>query len=185
MALPKHKNRYADIHNNGDPANDGVHVACALQCLNDLCATFGAADCPHGHDHSELQIDVAKRAMFSCCDNRFANNVRQVRSDCIIPIHSHQPQRWTCNETSADPKKAAQNPNYKANNDQIKGIDVSVGDRKKHDLSPTAPHEPEQNRSYCIQHNGLTSYKQNGDERINNPMLCFEPEQPVAQSVED
>ena len=32
------------IHNNGDPADDGVHVACALECLDQLCATFGAAD---------------------------------------------------------------------------------------------------------------------------------------------
>ena len=185
MALPEHEDRDADIHNNGDPADDGVHVACALECLDQLCATFGAADGAHGHDHSELQIDVAKRAMFSCCDDRLANNVRQVRSDRVIPIHSHQAQRRTCNETSAYAKKAAQNPNNKADNDQIKRIDVRVGDWEKHDLSPTAPHEPEQNRGYRIQNNGLTSYEQDGDDRIKNAMLRFEPVQPVAQNMED
>ena len=140
---------------------------------------------PTCHDHSELQIDIAKRAMFSCCDDRLANNVRQVRSDRVIPIHSHQAQRRTCNETSAYAKKAAQNSNNKADNDQIKRIDVRVGDWKKHDSSPTAPQEPEQNRGYRIQNNGLTSYEQDGDDRIKDAMLRFEPVQPVAQNMED
>ena len=126
MALPKHENRDADIHNNGDPADDGVHVACALECLDQLCAAFGAADGAQGHNHSELQIDIAQRAMLSCCDDRLANNVRQVRSDRVIPIHSHQAQRWTCDETSAYSKKATEDSNNKADNDQIKRVDVRV-----------------------------------------------------------
>ena len=101
---------------------------------------------PRAMINPELQIDVAQSAMFSCCDDRLANNVRQVRSDRVIPIHSHQAQRRTCDETSAYAKKAAQNSNNKPDNDQIKRIDVRVGDREKHDLSPTAAQEPEQNR---------------------------------------
>lgn len=31
----------------------------------------------------------------------------------------------------------------------------------------------------------MTGYEQNGEERIKNPMLRFEPEQPVAESMED
>src|SRR6187200_417468 len=104
--------------------------------------------------------------MFSCCDDRLADNVRQVGSDRVVPIHSHQSQRWTCNETSTYAKKAAENPDYKPNNNQINRIDVRVGDWEKHELSPTAPHEPEQERSYGIEDNGLTSYEQNGDECI-------------------
>ena len=139
MALPKHEDRNAEIHNNGDPADDAVHVACALECLDQLRAAFGTGDGAQCHDHSELQIDIAQRAMFSCCDDRLANNVRQVRSDRVIPIHSHQAQRRTCNETSAYAKKPAQNSNNKADDNQINRIDVRVGDRKKHDSSPTAP----------------------------------------------
>ena len=123
--------------------------------------------------------------MFSCCDDRLANNVRQVGSDGVVPIDSHQPQRRTCNETSAYAKKAAQNSNHKADKDQIKRVDVRVRDWKKHDSSPTALKEPEQNRGYRIQNNGLTSYEQDGHKRINDAMLRFEAVQPVAQNMED
>src|SRR5262245_52761806 len=117
--------------------------------------------------------------MFSCCDDRLANNVRQVCSDRVVPIHSHQAQRRTCNETSAYAEKAAQNSNNKADNDQIERIDVRVRDWKKHDSSPTAPQEPEQNRGYSIQGNGLTSYEQDRDDCIKDAMLCFEAVQPA------
>jgi hypothetical protein len=49
----------------------------------------------------------------------------------------------------------------------------------------TAPQEPEQNRGYRIQDNGLTSYEQDGDDRIKDAMLGFELVQPVAQNMED
>jgi hypothetical protein len=62
---------------------------------------------------------------------------------------------------------------------------VRVGDWKKHDSSPRAPQEAEQNRGYRIQDNGLTSYEQDGDDRIKDPMLGFELVQPVAQNMED
>jgi hypothetical protein len=60
-----------------------------------------------------------------------------------------------------------------------------VGDRKKHDSSPTAPQEPEQNRGNRIQNNGLTGYEQDGDDGINDAMLHFEPVQPAAQNMKD
>jgi hypothetical protein len=60
-----------------------------------------------------------------------------------------------------------------------------VGDWKKHDLFPTAPQQPEQNRGYRIQNNGLTSYEQDGDERIKDAMPRFELVQPAAQKMED
>jgi hypothetical protein len=60
-----------------------------------------------------------------------------------------------------------------------------VGDRKKHDSSPTAPQEPEQNRGNRIQNNGLTGYEQDGDYCINDAMLHFEPVQPAAQNMKD
>jgi hypothetical protein len=58
-----------------------------------------------------------------------------------------------------------------------------VRDWKKHDSSPAAPQEPEQNRGYRIQKNSLTSYEQNGDDRIKDAMLRFEPVQPTAQQM--
>jgi len=60
-----------------------------------------------------------------------------------------------------------------------------VRDWKKHDSPPTATQEPEQNRGYRIQNNGLTSYEQDGHKRINDAMLRFEAVQPVAQNMED
>ena len=48
-----------------------------------------------------------------------------------------------------------------------------------------APQEAEQNRGYRIQDNGLTSYKQDGDDRIKEAMLGLELVQPVAQNMED
>jgi hypothetical protein len=62
---------------------------------------------------------------------------------------------------------------------------MRIGDWKKHGLSPTAPQEAEQNRGYRIQNNGLTSYKQDGDDCIKNAMLRFELVQPAAQNMED
>src|SRR5215468_10422349 len=123
--------------------------------------------------------------MFSRRNDRLANNVGQVRSDSVIPIHSHQAQRRTCNETSAYSKKAAQNSNNKADYGQIERIDVRVGDWKKHDSSPTASQESEQHRGYRIQNNGLTSYEQDGDECINDAMPRFELVQPMAQKVQN
>src|SRR4030095_9876387 len=128
---------------------------------------------------------MAQRAMFSRCDDRLANDVRQVRSNRVVPIDSHQAQRRPCNETSAYAKKAAQNSNHKADNGQVQRIDVRIGDWKKHDLPPTARQEPEQNRGYRIENNGLTSDKQDGHERINDAMLGFELIQPVAQKMQD
>jgi hypothetical protein len=57
-------------------------------------------------------------------DNRFAYNVRQIRSNCIIPINSQQTQRRTGNETPANAKEAAQDPNKKPDDDQIERVDV-------------------------------------------------------------
>jgi len=60
-----------------------------------------------------------------------------------------------------------------------------VGDWKKHDLSPTAPQEPEQHCGHRIQNNGLTSYEQDGDDCIKDAMLRFELVQPIAQKMQD
>jgi hypothetical protein len=60
-----------------------------------------------------------------------------------------------------------------------------VRDWKKHDSSPTAPQEPEQNRGYRIEGDGLASYQQDRDDCIKDAMLRFEPVQPAAQNMED
>jgi len=60
-----------------------------------------------------------------------------------------------------------------------------VRDRKKHDSSPAAPQEPEQNCGYRIQSNGLTGYEQERDDCIKDAMLRFEAVQPAAQNMED
>jgi hypothetical protein len=57
--------------------------------------------------------------------------------------------------------------------------------REKHGLSPTAANEPEQQSRHCIENNGLTGNEQEGDYRIKNTMLRFEPIQPVAQKMQD
>ena len=124
MALPEHEDRNAKIDENGDPADDGVHIACTLKCLNGLRTSFRAADGSKSHQEPQLEIDVAQSAMLPGRDDRFPDNVRQVRSHCVIPIHSHQAQRRTGNETSAHPKKAAQDSNEKTDNRQIERVDV-------------------------------------------------------------
>src|SRR5207249_10303439 len=64
-------------------------------------------------------------------------------------------------------------------------IDVGIGDREKHGLSPTAPQEPEQHSRECIQNNGLTGNEQEGDYRVKDAMLHIELVQPVAQKMQD
>jgi hypothetical protein len=60
-----------------------------------------------------------------------------------------------------------------------------MGDREKHGLSPTAAKESKQQGRHCIQDNGLPGNEQDGDYRIKDPMLRFEPVQPVAQKMQD
>ena len=60
-----------------------------------------------------------------------------------------------------------------------------MGDREKHELSPTSAQNPEQQGRYRIQHNGLTGNEQEGDYRVKDAMLHFEPVQPVAQKMQD
>jgi hypothetical protein len=60
-----------------------------------------------------------------------------------------------------------------------------MGDREKHELSPTSAQNPEQQGRYCIQHNGLTGNEQEGDYRIKDTVLRFESIQPVAQKMQD
>ena len=61
--------------------------------------------------------------------------------------------------------------------------ELEIGKNMTHLQRP--PQEPEQNRGYRIQNNGLTSYEQDGDDRIKDAMLGFELVQPVAQNMED
>src|ERR1044071_3031016 len=97
--------------------------------------------------------------MFSRCNDRLADNMRQVSADRVIPVHPHQAQRRTRDETSAYTKKAAQNSNNKPDNDQVQRVNVRMRNWEKHDLSPTATQEPEQSASDRVQNNGLTGYE--------------------------
>src|ERR1700736_861849 len=63
QSFPQHESRNGNVDNDRDNAYDKVHVARALQHLNELRATFGAADRAKGHDQSEFKIDIAERAV--------------------------------------------------------------------------------------------------------------------------
>ena len=185
MALPEHEYRNAEIDNNRDVADYCVHVARALESLNQLCATFGASDCSKGHDESQFEINIAQRAVLLCRYNRLADDVRQVRANRVIPIHSHQAQRRAGDETSADAKKSTQDANDKADNHEIDRVDVRVGDWKKHELFPAASEEAKQKSRHRVQDNGLAGDEQNGDAGISIAMLRFEPIQPVPQEIKN
>src|SRR4029077_7553765 len=116
---------------------------------------------------------------------RFADDMREICSHCVIPIHSHQAQRRTGNETSAYAKKAAQNSNHKTNYDQIDRVDVSVGDREKHDLSPAAEQEPKKERRHRVQSDSLTGDEQQRDDGVQVTMLRLELVQPLAQKMKN
>jgi hypothetical protein len=116
---------------------------------------------------------------------RFADDMRQVCPDCVIPIHSHQPQRWAGNKASADSKEPTQDSNDKPDNDQINRVDICVGDWKKHGLFPAAPQEAKQEIRHRVQNNGLTDDKQDGDAGINVAMVRFEVVQPIAKKMKN
>src|SRR5881296_1464624 len=115
--------------------------------------------------------------------DRFADDVRQVRSNRVIPVHSHQAQRGASYETSADAKEPTENSNDKADNRQINRVDVRVGDWKKHELFPASPQEAKQERRHRIQDNGLTGDEQKGYPGIDVAMLRFKVVQPLAQEI--
>ncbi len=111
--------------------------------------------------------------------------MRQVRSNRVIPIHSHQAQGWAGNETSTDPKEPAQNSNDKADNDQINRVDVRVGDWKKHGLFPAAPQDAKQKRCHRVQNDGLAGDKQKCDAGVSVSMVRFEMVQPITKKVKN
>jgi hypothetical protein len=123
--------------------------------------------------------------MLSSGHYRFANDMGEVRSNRVIPIHSHQAQCGAGNETSAYTKESTQNSNDKADSGQINWVDVRVGDWKKHELFPASTQEAKQERRHRIQNNGLTGDEQNCDRRIHVTMLRLEPIQPIAKQMKN
>src|ERR1041385_9054950 len=123
--------------------------------------------------------------MLSRCYDRLADNVCQFSSNCVIPIHSHQAQGRTGNETSADTKKPAQNSYEKADNGQIDRADLRVGNWKKHTLSPPAAQKAEQKRRDRVQNDGLTGNEQERDDGVGDSMLRFQMEQPLAEKMKN
>src|SRR5881227_4328016 len=111
--------------------------------------------------------------------------MREVSSNRVIPIYSHQAQCGSGDETSADTKEPAQNSNNKSDNSQINRVDVRVGDWKKHELFPASPQEAKQERRHRIQDNGLTGDEQKGYPGIDVAMLYFEPVQPTTKQMQN
>src|SRR5947207_15518373 len=109
----------------------------------------------------------------------------QVCPNRVITTYSHQAQRGDGNETSADSEEPTQNSNDKADDDQINRVDIRVGDREKHQLSPTAPQEAKQEGRYRVQCDRLTGDKQKRDRRINVATLRLKVEHPVAQEMKN
>jgi hypothetical protein len=70
--------------------------------------------------------------------------VREIGADCEIPIQADEAQGGTCDETSSNPKKSAEDPDEKPYNDQVDRADVRSGNWKKHGLFGAAPNEAEQ-----------------------------------------
>ena len=123
--------------------------------------------------------------MLLCRYNRLADDVRKVRADGVIPIHSHQAECGTSNETSADTKEPTQNSNDKADNSQINRVDVRVGNWEKHRLFQAAAQKAKQERRHTIQKNGLPDDEQKGYTGIDVAVLTFEPVQPVPQEIKN
>src|SRR6266700_2567346 len=153
--------------------------------MNQLRATFGASDCSKCHEESQFEINIAQRAVLFRRDDRLADDVRQVRPNRVIPIHSHQAQCGTGNETSADTKEPTQNSNDKADNSQINRVDGRVGNWKKHELFPASPQEAKQERRHRVQSHGLTGDEQKSYPGIDVAMLTFEVVQPVPQEIKN
>src|SRR5438093_7507899 len=153
--------------------------------MNQLRATFGATDCSECHEESQFEINIAQRAMLFRRYDRLANDVRQVRSNRVIPVHSHQAQRGAGYETPAHAKEPTQNSNDKADNDQINRVDVRVGDWKKHELSRAAAQEAKQKRRHTIQENGLPNDEQKGYPGIDVAILRYEVITPLAQDMKN
>src|SRR6266480_6995796 len=111
--------------------------------------------------------------------------MREVSSNRVIPIYSHQAQCGSGDETSADTKEPAQNSNNKSHNSQINRVDVRIGDWKKHELFPASSQEAKQQRRHTIQKDGLPYDERKGYSGIDVAMLTFEPIQPVTQKMKN
>src|SRR5215831_2635941 len=79
-ALPGHET--GDPQENDDECEPDchIHVRSFLQELDQARAGLHTCDCANDHDHAELEINIAKRAMLSRGDDGFPDDMRQISS---------------------------------------------------------------------------------------------------------
>jgi hypothetical protein len=60
---------------------------------------------------------VSEQAMFSRRNQRFSDNVEEIRSDDKIEGNAQRKERWSCQKASADTKEAAENADNESEED--------------------------------------------------------------------
>jgi osmotically-inducible protein OsmY len=118
-------------------------------------------------------------------DNRFPDDVREVSSDCKIPIEADCTQRRTGNEAASDPKKTAHNADDESTDSEIDRADVRARNRKKHALLRATADQPQQKGRHSFQNHRLADDEQNCNATIDIPMVTLETVECLAQEMED
>src|SRR5205085_6349945 len=106
------------------------------------------------------------------------DDVGQVGANREVPVQTDYAQRRAGDETTADPKKTAQNTDDKPDDDQINRADVRAGDGKKHILFRAVTDQPQQKRGHILEDDGLADHEQDGNAGIAVTMILFEALQP-------
>ena len=84
--FPNHEARNAEVDRDGNNAHDEIHVARALQHLDQLRADFRAAHGPDRHDQAQFQVDIAECAVPFRRHDRFADYMGKIGAHRKIPI---------------------------------------------------------------------------------------------------
>src|SRR3954470_24676379 len=127
--FPDYEAGDAHVDGNRHHADDEVHVAGALQHLDDLRANLGAPHRSNGHDQSQLQVDIAEGPVPLRRHHRLAHDMGEIRADSKIPVQADSPERGSRDETASHAEKSPQHSDEEPDRHEVDGADVGVGDR--------------------------------------------------------
>src|ERR1043165_9491910 len=116
--------------------------------------------------------------------DRFANDVSEVSADRETPIQDHRAERRSCDETPADSKKSAKNPNQKPDHHQIDRADIRVRDREEHGLLG-ATQEPQQPGRHAFEQHRLADDQKDRHERVQVDVMQVQVLEPSTEKMEN
>ena len=131
-AFPGHENRDGQQHRDVAERDDLVDLADGLELLDELRADLRPDDGPDDHDAAEFQVHVSQRPVTLRADDRFADDVREVRAHGEVRRHAHEQHRRPGEKTAAHAEESAQHPDDESHRHEQVRVEVRAGNEEIH-----------------------------------------------------